>query len=278
MVSGPVMGISVYWSLAIEEQFYLVWPAVVLFCSRRRLIYVCGALVVAALASRLIMLVAGANPLLVYVSTLSRMDALAVGAAIAALRWQHNEWTRVTRAARWILPVASACLALLWLSRGEFSEYDPLVQTAGFTLLALLFGSVIVKAVTTPSGSRLHAMLDSRTLRFFGKYSYAMYLLHLAVKQFMPFERALLLSGGWPLGAQIVTFVTATSATAALAWLSWHLWEKHFLAMKRFFAAAPVPAPAVDSEKSAFVQTFRPGGERPFEERPFRPRVKMADD
>ena len=68
------------WSLAIEEQFYLVWPLVVALTSRRALLWTCVALMAAALAVRVWLLAAGAHWILPYVLPMCRIDALAAGA------------------------------------------------------------------------------------------------------------------------------------------------------------------------------------------------------
>jgi peptidoglycan/LPS O-acetylase OafA/YrhL len=73
-----------FWSLAVEEQFYLFWPAVVLLVPRRQLATLCVAIVLFALAGR-IWIASGTNPFTAFVSMPTRLDALAAGAFVAAL-------------------------------------------------------------------------------------------------------------------------------------------------------------------------------------------------
>ncbi len=82
---ADVSGFSHFWSLAVEEQFYLVWPFVVLLAAGTRLLWICVALVLIALLSRAFMQVAGAKPEMIYMFTFCRMDALAMGAAMAVV-------------------------------------------------------------------------------------------------------------------------------------------------------------------------------------------------
>jgi peptidoglycan/LPS O-acetylase OafA/YrhL len=231
----PPMGISVYWSLAIEEQFYLVWPAVVLLSGTRGLRWVCVTIIVAAFSIRTMQVAAGASPLLVYVGTFSRMDGLAAGALVSIFLRDpiEREWSQ--RFAPWLLMLGVALLAGIWIWIGMFSEYHPLMQTVGFTALVLTFGSLIVEAVTPES--RVGVVFRARALRFFGKYSYAMYLFHetLTLEIVPRLPQQWILPG--EMGAQITRLVVSMSATITLAWLSWHLVEKRFLALKPRFAS-----------------------------------------
>ena len=239
----PGLGISVYWSLAIEEQFYLIWPAVVRFCSVRMLRRIALALIGAAFAARLAMVYAGAQPILVYVSTPTRMDALALGALVAIAMRDPAAWLVAKRIARRVWPFAVLCLLAIWASIGEFSEYHPLMQTLGFPALAVLFGSLMVHAVTADPGSRLSNVLTLRVLTVLGKYSYAMYLVHLTLRVFLvSSERARMLVEWGGVGVQLALLAAFTAVTVFVGWLSWHLFERHFLALKRYFTTQPALA------------------------------------
>ena len=72
-----------FWSLAVEEHFYLVWPLVVYFCSRRTSLVICTLMIVVTPLARIGWLACGGNSTAVEVFTLFRLDALAVGAWIA---------------------------------------------------------------------------------------------------------------------------------------------------------------------------------------------------
>ena len=239
----PGLGLSVYWSLAIEEQFYLLWPAVVCFSSVHTLRRVAVALIVTAFAARLAMVYLGANAILVYVSTPTRMDALAIGSLVAIALREPAAWLVARRIARQLWPIALLCLLAVWVTIGEFSEYHPLMQMLGYPVIGALFGCVMVYALSTQPGSRLSKLLSARSLAFFGKYSYAMYLAHLTIKMFfVSGERARALVEWGGVAGQLTLLISLTLVTALVAWLSWHLFEQHWLALKRYFTAQPAPA------------------------------------
>ncbi|MBS0187761.1 MAG: acyltransferase, partial [Planctomycetes bacterium] len=250
--------LDISWSLAIEEQFYLVWPAIVYFCSRRTLMRVCVGAIVFAVAFRCVLLAMGANAIALHVLTPSRVDGLAIGAFIALCVRSEDGLAKLAAAARIALPFLLALVIGDWAFRfltrsgregeeGLFSANLPEVQTVGLTVIGLLFGAILVRAVHASqrelarpevTRSALVRMFESRLLRLFGKYSYAMYLFHLpirAVPRDLLFGKALPSVGGLQLPAQLTFAAGCIAATFVAAWLSWNLYEKHWLALKRYF-------------------------------------------
>ncbi len=254
--------LDVSWSLAIEEQFYLIWPTIVFFCSRRTLIRICIGAIVFALAYRCWLYAAGAHWLSNYVLTPARIDTLAVGALIALTARGPSGLSSLARFAG---PVALLCLTLLagdavWRFATSlhnpggvnlFSADLPELRTVGYSIIAILFGAVLVLALeasrsrasapasSTATGrpSALVRLFESPLLRSFGKYSYAMYLFHLpirAVPRDLIFNKHVPVIAGSQIPAQLLFTIVCIALTFAAAWLSWHLYEKHWLALKRF--------------------------------------------
>jgi peptidoglycan/LPS O-acetylase OafA/YrhL len=236
---------SQFWSLAIEEQFYLMWPAIVLWCAdRRHLMVVCAVLVVTAFALRCVLVLnAGFQ---IFDSTAGyfllpcRIDTLAVGSFIAlALRGEPASVRRLAGTAPFVAGASFVVLAGLYLTQERFFPTVSAVQTVGFSALAAFFGSLLLLAVRAPSDRRLHRALANPVLRAFGKYSYALYVVHLVVA----FRVMRDMGGQWwrqPVaGSYVVTNVifsaSATVASLAIAWLCWHLLERPILGLKRYF-------------------------------------------
>jgi peptidoglycan/LPS O-acetylase OafA/YrhL len=231
--------LDVSWSLAIEEQFYLVWPTVVWICSRRALTRVCIGLVIAAPCIRLAMTLAGFHPIAVYVLTPGRLDPLAIGALIALAARSPGGLQVFVPQCRRILAWCGAMLFAAFLLAGELSPEDPRVQVVGFSVLAVFFGALLVLVLQAGQGDRLGRIFSSASLRMFGKYSYALYLFHLPLRAvirdvlFAPDRYST--AFGTALRGQLIQYVLSTLLTVAVAMLSWRFYEAPFLKLKRYF-------------------------------------------
>jgi peptidoglycan/LPS O-acetylase OafA/YrhL len=234
----PSSALGHFWSLAVEEQFYLVWPIVVLWLGRKHLLLACVVAVVAALACRLALSFSG-YVVLPDVWTPARMDALAIGAFIAVMARLPGGLAIMRR---WAGPIAVAAgLPLAVLLR-----YNIALFTVGHTLVSLFFGAILVLSLTASSSSAFGRIMASPVLRFFGAYSYALYVFHQPLRYFRPVFSLDFVPTvfGSQLPAYLLWLVISIGATVAVALLSWHVLEKQFLKMKKFFPyhSADVPA------------------------------------
>ncbi len=170
------------WSLAIEEQFYLLWPIVLAFGlprlgTRRMLV----ATLAGATAATLLMALLHAperDVSRVYYGTDTRAAALLVGAALA-LAWPPRQLRAITwyRAAPWrdlLGLLALAALAMLFTIAHEF---QPWLYRGGFLLVDLAAAAAIL-AVARPGARCCRAVLGSAPLRWLGQRSYSIYLWH----------------------------------------------------------------------------------------------------
>lgn len=245
--------LDISWSLAIEEQFYLVWPAVVYFLSRERLIYACIGAVFFAIGFRCWLVWSGAHPIAVHLLTPCRLDALAVGAFIAAVARGPGGFEVLCRYGRAVglaaFAIVTAAFGYRFISNtgrpgeeGFASANLPEIQTVGLTLIAIAFGGLLVHVLAQVRSAEPHKpwlvrLFESSLLRAFGKYSYAMYLFHLPIRAVIRdtvFGKDLKWIANSQIGMQIVFTGVSIAATFGLAWLSWNLFEKRFLALKKY--------------------------------------------
>jgi peptidoglycan/LPS O-acetylase OafA/YrhL len=234
--------LALTWSLAIEEQFYLLWPLAVKRLGESGLWRACIACIVLAPLLRGAWLWLGGIPLGAFVLTPCRMDCLAVGAAIAIMAQKPAGIARLQAWAPRVLAATGVLVVALvaWRSIGTGAAdpldslvFDPYMQGVGYSLLAFFFGSVVVLAAF-PRG-RGTGWLELGILRTFGKYSYAIYLTHTFVGGlvilfvFSPIDHP-----GW-IGA-LASYAVGLAAMLGVGMASWWVIEVHFQRLKRRFA------------------------------------------
>jgi peptidoglycan/LPS O-acetylase OafA/YrhL len=233
-------GLNHFWTLAVEEQFYLVWPALVLLVSSKRLRTICLLLIPFALVFRLYLMTTPYSHTAGYVLTPARIGTLALGAWLASAMREPGLRLQVERFAPRVFVGALALLLALNLPDLRFDGFEPVMQTIGFPLLAVASAALLVIAMNAHKRwTWYQRMFRSRVLRFFGKYSYGIYVLHLPV--IVAFEGLRFTIAGFPtvggsdVPAAIAFTLIGMGTTIVLALLSWHLYEKQFLKLKARF-------------------------------------------
>jgi peptidoglycan/LPS O-acetylase OafA/YrhL len=221
------------WSLAAEEQFYLVWPIIVFWVrDRRKLMWIAAALVLAVPVIRTALLLNGVTFRVIYTSTLCRADSLLAGAWLAlAVRGDLKD--RVLRIAPITFSAAMlGCLAIAWTTGTFFWDKNPLVTTIGYSALAVAGASLIAMALRP--GSTTGAIMNLSPLRWLGKYSYGIYIIHPMIGfLFVPWIETHIHG---KIASHMAVFVATLLVTFPLAWVSYNLYERRFLGLKRYFA------------------------------------------
>ncbi|HET9754472.1 MAG TPA: acyltransferase [Myxococcales bacterium] len=236
-----------FWSLAIEEHFYLLWPLVVFSFRRETLERICAGVIAAGLGLRVYLTFHGVSELSISVLTPCRVDTLCVGALLALVARREGGAEALVRKA----PRAAAVLAFAVFAVSAWCALTglglPLLHQVRGSLYALLFGALALISVS-PAPGPVGRFFQGSVLRFFGKYSYGLYVYHgMLTWWFIEFhveERLDALLPGHSL-AIAVRALLGVAISLAVAVASYEMFEKPFLRLKRFFEAAdPGPRPA----------------------------------
>lgn len=228
------------WSLAAEEQFYLVWPLVVFFVpNRRTLLWICTAVVVLSPAFRYLLILHGAPLQATYKLTLCRADGLLAGAALAIALRGPNRSAVLRFAPVGLFLGCVACLAIAFAGHTFDFQTSRAVNIFAYSALAIACASLIGMAVSPATW--VARSLRWRVLRFFGKYSYGLYILHQMVAALVEYCFGGALRSSIPSKPLFhLVFPTVVLAiTLPLAMLSYHHLERPFLRLKTSFDAVP---------------------------------------
>jgi peptidoglycan/LPS O-acetylase OafA/YrhL len=231
-----------YWSLSVEEQFYLLWPPLVYLIDRKHMMRACVGLILAAICLRTLLAAAQFPPeqyALLSVLTPIRMDSLAVGAllALAARMWGM----RTTASRARFLSVAGLvgilCLCFVSVGAGGLQSGNGLfVYAVGFSAIPMFYGGLLIAALSP--AAIIGRIFSTRVLRLLGKYSYAIYILHIFVLNqlvSMGLPQTIRLVVRSELLGALLYLVLLILVTVIAAVLSWHCCEKHFLKLKKYF-------------------------------------------
>lgn len=232
--------LSHFWTLAVEEQFYLFWPLLILLAPRRRLSFWLLVFVALAPLYKLIGLLYFPEVKLWNVGTPGSFDSLALGALLAYFR--RYPTALFDRLQRWRAAIFAAGAAGFCIV--EYTNLlPPLFAAIKLTVLGLAFCVLIDGAAAGFTGS-LGKLLNLRPLQYVGKISYGLYIFH----NFAGIPTAFVLA---QLGiAQPFTGLPVllnAFFTATLAALSWHCFERPINELKKYFPPAASAAAAGSS-------------------------------
>ncbi len=223
------------WSLAIEEQFYLLFPLVVASLRPRDLTRLLIGLTGFALLFRIgLYMWQPDNHHVQYLLTPARFDTIALG-SLLAIAWRapgQRVWKLVVRAAPWLVV---SLLTLVGVANG-FDRRDPSLRIWGYTAIAIAFAALVAWVVDR-GPVRSTAVLRNPVLMSFGKLCYGLYVLHIGAHLLalgvLGRVAPGLLDQSW------LEFPIAVAAAYLVAWLSWRLFESPILRLKSRFAYTP---------------------------------------
>jgi peptidoglycan/LPS O-acetylase OafA/YrhL len=229
-----------YWSLSVEEQFYLLWPLLLWRRTAEECLRLCLAVALASLLTHCLIAWYGVTSSdIFYYSSVCRADALALGGAAAALLriegWR--DWIVAQRAR--ILNAAFVIALIGMLTTHGFSVYEVSGEVIGYTIVSLVFAAFVIVAAGDDAerDNGWRRALRWRPLQLLGKYSYAIYIFHKPLHDYLgkPLQVSLSLRMRDSIAHNIIYIAGGAMLLLALAVLSYHLFEKHFLHIKRSF-------------------------------------------
>lgn len=239
-------GLAHFWTLAVEEQFYFVWPLLILAVPRQRLRMGIISMVVVAPLFRTFGQPLGFSEMAVWTLPFGALDSLGLGALIALDERQMDR----TKEGNWLDPLvwpAALTAASLVAVRLVFQDTPPTMFWLSLWSIrdlcwALTFAAMIRSASQDRPGL-LRDLLQTRPLVYVGRISYGIYVIH-------AFTPAIV---AWAIQGTMVSvpsrpgisFGVFTAVTIGLAALSWHLYEGPINALRRRLRYVPHPGPGI---------------------------------
>jgi peptidoglycan/LPS O-acetylase OafA/YrhL len=238
--SWPPNVVGHFWSLAVEEQFYIVWPFCVFLLSRKALLRLAIGLCAFALLLRCYLVAQSGPTEAVMLGTFTRMDSLLFG-AIAALMFAGDSGRRVLR---YLTPIGASAalitaagLSITSWGKGIAASFG-FLTTIGYTLVAIACTALVLgAALGDGTHSPVQRIFRNAILCRVGKYSYGMYVYHvpllglceLVIWNHVP---APVRGNGLAASAYLIFLTALTFGVAAL---SYEFFERRILDAKRFF-------------------------------------------
>lgn len=226
-----IFSLNHLWSVAVEEQFYILWPLIVRLLPPRMLLMLCALLVHFSTDIRhWTDTDFGGNggwTLASYMLPYCRMDGLAAGSFLAVLL--RLGWQQFIPYDRWIVRILLIWMGWRMLDAVAFGS----TQYLG-TLSALTFAALLYLALNPDPKALLRRFFENRFLMHLGQFSYGLYVFHELFKYtWMHWFGDRLLASGWhPVVIQTVFVLLAFGGSYVAARVSWMVLEKPFLRLK----------------------------------------------
>lgn len=228
-----------FWSLAVEEHFYLFWPFIIWLFPRRTLVRVSLVIALLSLIARIV-ISPRVSSIALYVLTPFRLDALCFGGFLAASARGRNGLAILGRAVRPMAIVGALVLVGSYVfnqfTAAMFAPFHEIRNASFVVLLATLMLSPLTASRATLSVR----VFGSQWMRFMGKYSYGLYVFHHFISYYFVHRGTEFLVTRWIGSHTLAVIVQATFgilASLGISLASYHLFEKRFLSLKRFWTS-----------------------------------------
>ena len=236
-VGNTTTAIQHYWSLAVEEQFYIVWPLVIFIVRKPKwLLAIAIFLLAAVICTRFYMWEMKIKDLNYFgLYTYTRIDGICIGSMLAILLFMRSAFINKYFTG---LILLLACMNFIFYFFNKQNQFTyPYLAIVGYTTFAMLFAIIVHEAILGESRV-INFILTIRPLRFFGKISYGLYVFHWPVY---------LIFYGWTTerlksifsisnsNLAILVSIILTIAGILISILSFYTFENYFLKKKKAF-------------------------------------------
>lgn len=210
-----------YWSLAVEEHFYMFWPLIIYFFNTRKIVMTVITIIIVAFLVRILLMKLDFGT---FFFTLCRMDDLAIGALLAILEIKNMLTSKYSGRYGLLLVLAIVPTISLWLF---YSNSGNSILIFKFLLISFSYFSLLGYILTITSKHILKKILQLSFFSFTGKISYGLYVYH----PFCYWLFALY----FKTNSILITFISCFVITYLLAAASYYFFEMKFLKFKVYF-------------------------------------------
>jgi peptidoglycan/LPS O-acetylase OafA/YrhL len=245
----PTSLIAPLWSIALEEQFYVLFPFVMLIASMRRRIALLAALIVVAMIARytVFLLVHEASSQMLWCNTFTRLDPIAMGALLALVaRGRAPRWHGGLRIAAKVLALGLVLVTAYVVPLHR----DPIGRGAVLSFTMMAAACTLIVWSTLRAHDDVRGMLARPVLVYLGRISYGLYVFHMVGQRS---ARAILEALAPDTTSLPVFVLLALTITIGLAALCYALLEKPFLRLKTRFIRVATSDPPVTSDDDETV-------------------------
>jgi peptidoglycan/LPS O-acetylase OafA/YrhL len=221
----PSIGPRHFWSLAIEEHFYLFWPIIVLYSSSKGLIISCFSLVAISIVTRILLV---SHDYETYFFTFARLDEISLGCLLAILEYKKIlqrlpiQWVERSF---FVIVITAGTLWFLFTAQA-----NPIIQVVKYQFISLTYLLAVAWVVKAPTQNVIIRVLSSKYMTFTGSISYGIYVYQA-------------LAIGWikhyNVSNNVVFFAGVILAIYLMATISFYLIEKPILSLKSKLTRQP---------------------------------------
>ncbi len=224
--------ISHLWTLAVEEQFYLIWPWIILFINRKYLLHSIGIFILIGIVSQYLL-----SGIKMYaILTFACFDSFGLGALLAWIITYAKDKIAKFYSSLSVITLISTFLFILNIFWSEW-----LIPFRTIVSIMALWAITYIVLHHETNSLKFKIILNNKMLIFLGKISYGIYLYHNIVpkmlnskiidKYFNPLLPDLLNKKYWKILILVENFILVV----VVSWLSFVLIEKSFLSLKKYF-------------------------------------------